>query len=64
VDNTRKIGFSEHWIDLLNELCRYQEAAVKTEFGEMESFKIEKSLLQGCPLSLTKFNVYAERVVR
>jgi len=60
----QEMGFPEHLIDLLKELYRDQEATVRTEFGETESFKIEKSLRQGCPLSPSKFNVYAERVMR
>jgi hypothetical protein len=60
----QEMGFSEHLIDLLRELYNKQEATVRTEFGETDSFKIGKGLRQGCPLSPTKFNVYAERVMK
>jgi len=60
----QEMGFPEHLIDLLQELYRDQEAKVRTEFGETDSFKIGKGLRQGCPLSPSKFNMYAERVMR
>ena len=59
----QEMGFPEHLIDLLRELYNEQEATVRTEFGETDSFKISKGLRQGCPLSPTKFNVHAERVM-
>ena len=58
------MGFPEHLIDLLRELYNEQEATVRTEFEETDSFKIGKGLRQECPLSPIKFNVYAERVMR
>jgi hypothetical protein len=55
----------DHSIDLQQELYRDQEATVRTESGEMENSKIEKkNLPRGCLLSPSKFNVYAEVVIK
>ena len=59
----QEMGFPEHLTDPLKVLYRDQEATVRTKFGEIESFTIDKSLRQECPLSPSKFNVYAERVM-
>jgi Reverse transcriptase (RNA-dependent DNA polymerase) len=60
----RDMGFPEHLIALLHNLYDNQEATVRTEQGETESFGIGKGVRQGCILSPALFNLYAERVMR
>jgi hypothetical protein len=60
----QQMGFPEHLITLLHSLYENQEATIKTEYGETESFQIGKGVRQGCILSPMLFNLYAERVMR
>jgi exonuclease III len=60
----REMGFPEHLIVLMHNLYENQEATVRTEHGETDSFGIGKGVRQGCILSPTLFNLYAERVMR
>lgn len=60
----RDMGFPEHLIHLLHNLYDNQEAVVRTEFGDTENFGIGKGVRQGCILSPSLFNLYAERVMR
>jgi hypothetical protein len=48
----------------MRNLYEEQEATVRTEHGETESFGIGKGVRQGCILSPSLFNLYAERVMR
>ena len=41
-----------------------QEATVRTLYGTTDWFKIEKGVRQGCLLSLSLFNLYAEHIMR
>ena len=59
-----EMGTPMHLIVLLKNLYMNQEATVRTEFGETESFLIEKGVRQGCILSPILFNIYAERIMR
>lgn len=58
------MGVPNHLIRLLKNLYVDQEAAVKTEFGLTEWFKIGKGVRQGCILSPYLFNLYAEYIMR
>jgi len=58
------MGFQEQPILLLHNLYDNQEAIVRTESGDTTSFGIGKGVRQGCVLSPTLFNLYAEMVVR
>ena len=60
----RSMGVSEHLIDLQRNLYEGQTATVRTEYGSTERFRIEKGVRQGCILSPTLFNLYAERIMR
>ena len=58
------MGFPEHLIVLLRNLYLNQQATVRTEHGETNSFNIGKGVRQACILSPTLFNLYAERIMR
>jgi len=56
------MGFQEHNIALLLNQYDKQEAIVRTESGDTASFGIRKGVHQGCVLSPTLLNWYAEIV--
>ena len=58
------MGFPEHLIVLLHNLYENQEATVRTEIGETDHFGIGKGVRQGCILSPTLFNLYAEGIMQ
>ena len=60
----QQMGFPEHLITVLHNLYENQEATVRTEHGDTDSFKIGKGVRQGGILSPTLFNLYAERIMR
>jgi hypothetical protein len=60
----RQTGIPEHLIYLLKSLYLDQEAAVRTEDGCTDYFKVEKGVRQGCILSPVLFNLYAEGIMR
>ena len=41
-----------------------QEATVRTGWGKTDWFQIGKGIRQGCILSLSLFNLYAEHIMR
>ena len=58
-----------HWdtttlIYLMRSLYLNQQATVRTEFGDTDAFGIGKGVCQGCILSPSLFNLYAERIMR
>ena len=57
-------GVPSHLIWLLKNWYADQVAAVRTEQGLTEWFKIEKGVRQGCILSPYLFNLYAEHIIR
>ena len=60
----RQIGIPEHLVYLLKSLYIDQVATVRTEHGSTEDFKIQKGVRQGCILSPTLYNIYAEGIMR
>ena len=58
------MGFLENLIVLLHNLNDNQEATVRTKVGETEYFGIGKGVRQGCILSPTLFNLYAEGIMQ
>ena len=59
----REMGISDHLTCLLRNLYAGQEARVRTLYRTTDWFKIEKGVRQGCLLSLSLFNLYAEHIV-
>ena len=60
------MGIPDHLTHLLRNLCKGQEATVKTGHGATDWFQIGKAVCQGCILSPCLFNVllYAEYIMR
>ncbi|KAF7239767.1 hypothetical protein EYD10_13680 [Varanus komodoensis] len=54
------LGVPTHLVRLLQSLYTNQQAAVRTTFGDLAWFKIEKGVQQGCFLSPFLFNLYSE----
>ena len=58
------MGIPEHLICLLRNLYAGQEATVRTGHGTTNWFQIGKGVRQGCILSPSLFNLYAEYIMR
>ena len=58
------MGIPDHFTCLLRSLYAGQEATVRTGHGTMYWFKIGKGIHQGCILSPSLFNLYAEYIMR
>ena len=58
------MGVREHLIALIKSLYMKQEAAVKTEYGNIEWFEVGKGVRQGCILSSYLFNMHSEYILR
>ena len=58
------MGIADLLICLLRNLYAGQEAAVRTGHGTTDWFQIGKGVRQGCLLSPSLFNLYAEYIVR
>ena len=58
------MGIPYHLTCLLRNLYAGQEAAVRTEHGTTDWFQIRKGIRQGCILSPSLFNLYAEYITR
>ena len=58
------MGAPRHTISLLKNLYANQEAQVRLELGETKWFPISKGARQGCILSPSLFNLYAEMIIR
>ena len=60
----KEIGIPEHLTCLLRNLCAGQEATVRTGHRTADWFQIRKEVCQGCILSPSLFNLYAEYIMR
>jgi hypothetical protein len=60
----RRMRIPEHIVQLVKSLYTNQEAAVRTEHGLTEWFKIQRGVRQGCILSPHLFNLYGEAIMR
>ena len=58
------MGILEHLTCLLRNLYAGQEATVRTGHGTTDWFQIGKGVCQGCILSPSLFNIYAEYIMR
>ena len=58
------MGIPEHLTCLLRNLYAGQKATVKTGHGKTDWFQIGKGVRQGCILSPSLFNLYAEYLMR
>ena len=58
------MGIQDHLTCLLRNLYAGQEAAVRTGHGTTDWFQIRKGVRQGCILSPSLFNFYAEHIMR
>ena len=58
------MGIPDHLICLMRDLCAGQEATVRTRHGTTVWFQIRKGVCQGCILSPSLFNSYAEYIMR
>ena len=59
-----EMGIPDHLIYLLRNLYADQEATVRTGHGITHWFPIGKGVCQGCILSPSLFNLYAECIMR
>ena len=60
----KEMGIPDHLTCLLRNLYAGQEATVRTLYGTIDWFKIEKGVRQGCLLSPCLFNLYSEHIMR
>ena len=58
------MGISDHLTCLLRNLYTGQEATVRTGHGTTDWFQSGKGVLQGCILSPSLFNLYAEYIMQ
>ena len=58
------MGIPDHLTCLLGKLYACQEATVRTGHGTTDWFQIRKGICQGCILSPSLFNFYAECIIR
>ena len=60
----KEMGIPDHLTYLLRNLYVGQEAAVRTLYGTIDWFRIDKGVPQGCLLSPCLFNLYTEHIMR
>ena len=60
----KEMGIPDHLTCLLRNLYAGQEATVRTGHGTADWFLIGKGVRQGCILSTSLFNFYAEYIMR
>ena len=60
----KEMGIPDHLTCLLRNLYAGQEVTVRTGQGTTDWFQIGKGVCQGCILSLSLFNFYAEYIMR
>ena len=59
----KELGLSDHLTCLLGNLYAGKEATVRTEHGTTDWFQIGKGVRQGCILSPSLLNLYAEYIM-
>ena len=59
-----EMGVPTHFVKLISNLYDNQQACVRTEKGDSDWFNISQGVRQGCILSPTLFNLYAEYIMR
>ena len=59
----QETGISNYLTCLLRNMYAAQEATVRTRHGKMNWFQIGKEVCQGCTLSPSLFNLYAEYII-
>ena len=60
----KQMGIPDHLTCLLRRLYAGQEATVRNGHGTTDWFQIGKGVQQGCILSPSLFNLYAEYIMR
>ena len=60
----QEMRISDHLTCLLRNMCGGQEATVRTRHGTTDLFQIKKGVCQGCILSPSLFNLFAEYIIR
>ena len=60
----QEMGIPDHLTCLLRNLYAGQEATLRTTHGTADLFKLRKGGHQGCILSPSLFNLYAEYIIR
>ena len=60
----KEMGIPDHLTCILRNLYAGQEAAIRTGHGTTDWFQIGKGVRQGCILSPSVFNLYAEYIMR
>ena len=64
VEILKETGIPDHLTCLLRNLYAGQEATVRTGHGTTDWFQIGKGICQGCTLSPSLFNLYAEYIMQ
>jgi len=60
----RELGIADHITSLLHNRYEEQKATVQTGCGDSDQFVIGKGGREGCIMSPTHFNLYAEKIMR
>ena len=60
----KEMGLPDHLTCLLKNLYAGQEETVRTRHGTTDWFQIGKGVFQGCILSPSLFNLYAEYIMQ
>ena len=60
----KEMGIPDHLTGLLRNWYAGQKSTVRTLYGTIDWFKIEKGVAQGCLLSPCLFNLYADCIMR
>ena len=64
MENSLRDGIPDHLTFLLRNLYAGQEATIRTGHGTTDWFQVGKGVHQGCILSPSLFNLYAENIMR
>ena len=63
MEDLKEMGIPDHLTCLLRNLYAGQQATGRTGHGAMDWFQIGKGVCQGCILSPSLFNIYAEYIM-